>query len=515
MYKDKDFDPDQILRKRESNIRAWEKNQNLEIERILPWNEEDLRKDFGVDILLNSMAEGDNFLFEVGEVAILKTVSDPETIIYRQDILRDCITHEDIVRNIYALSYETIQKEKEIFHWGFLNRYPSGILHQAVGSLKLFVSYLRELHGIADKNIQEFQSKGFKRLFEMLIHELSEEYFSKIDEHLTNLEFKWGVLISAQLGAGNKGINYVLRKVPEDKHPLLTLLHLQKIPGYTFQIHPRDEAGARALSELRDQGVNQVANSLAQSTDHILSFIHALRTELAFYIGCMNLQKKLKEIEIPVCFPQLTKTGDSGLSFEELVDVSLALNMRKRIVDNNLSANGKNLIIITGANTGGKSTFLRSIGLAYLMMQSGMFVTAESFTAAIHSSIFTHFKREEDITMNKGKLDEELARIKSIIDKIDSKSIIFFNESFAATNEREGSEIAGQITKALIEKKISVIFVTHLYEFGHSFFEKKLGNALFLRAERLPDGTRTFKIIEGAPLQTSYGADVYRKIFQE
>ena len=65
--------------------------------------------------------------------------------------------------------------------------------------------------------------------------------------------------------------------------------------------------------------------------------------------------------------------------------------------------------MITGANQGGKSTFLRSVGLAQLMMQCGMFVAAESLRASVGQRLFTHYKREEDAAMESGKLDEELA----------------------------------------------------------------------------------------------------------
>ena len=90
---------------------------------------------------------------------------------------------------------------------------------------------------------------------------------------------------------------------------------------------------------------------------------------------------------------------------------------------------------------------------------------------------------------------------------------MLFNESFAATNEREGSEIARQIVRALLDKHIKVFFVTHLYELAHGFYDRGLTTALFLRAERQADGTRTFKLIEGEPLQTSYDEDLYDEIF--
>jgi DNA mismatch repair ATPase MutS len=182
-------------------------------------------------------------------------------------------------------------------------------------------------------------------------------------------------------------------------------------------------------------------------------------------------------------------------------------------VGNDLDADNKSLVIITGANQGGKSTFLRSIGLAQLMMQCGMFVPAEQFCANLCDGLFTHYKRSEDVTMNSGKLDEELSRMSDIVNHITSSSVMLFNESFAATNEREGSEIARQIVTALVEKGIKVYFVTHLYEFAHRYYDKKAEGALFLRAERQEDGTRTFRLIEGEPLQTSYGTDLYDRIW--
>ncbi|HVN19683.1 MAG TPA: DNA mismatch repair protein MutS, partial [Dongiaceae bacterium] len=158
-------------------------------------------------------------------------------------------------------------------------------------------------------------------------------------------------------------------------------------------------------------------------------------------------------------------------------------------------------------------TFLRSLGLAQLMMQSGMFVGAESFEAELCPALFTHYKREEDPTMKFGKLDEELARMSAIVDNIVPKAILLLNESFAATNEREGSELANQIVTALLEKQVRVLFVTHLYEFAGGFSEKKSDGAIFLRAERKEDGSRTFRLLEAQPLETSYGEDLYSQIF--
>ena len=180
---------------------------------------------------------------------------------------------------------------------------------------------------------------------------------------------------------------------------------------------------------------------------------------------------------------------------------------------NAADAAGKNLTIVTGANQGGKSSILRGIGLAQMMMQCGMFVGAEAFNAELCTALFTHYRREEDATMKSGKLDEEPARMSEIVDRIAPNSMLLFNESFAATNEREGSEIAKQIVLAMLEKHIKIFFVTHLHEFARGLYDRKNEDALFLRAERMADGTRTFRLREGEPLEASYGEDLYSQIF--
>ncbi|HXF75914.1 MAG TPA: hypothetical protein VNN13_07455 [Methylomirabilota bacterium] len=101
-----------------------------------------------------------------------------------------------------------------------------------------------------------------------------------------------------------------------------------------------------------------------------------------------------------------------------------------------------------------------------------------------------------------------------IVDRLEANSVLLCNESFASTDEREGSEIARQVVQALVEKRVKVFFVTHLYDFARGIFDQKLNNAVFLRAERRADGTRTFKLIEREPLQTSYGEDLYTRIFE-
>lgn len=508
MYSDRDFDPNPSLREgmgRRDGQSDWRQQ--------LPQHERALVQDLELDTLLEAMAAGDAFLLNVARKVLLSGFqNDVDTVLYRQQALTDCLKNPESTRTLYDLTVQTIEGSRKHF-WGLSSHYPGSLLYNAIELLESLLVNLKQVREFAQEQLSKFESEAFCSLFAMIAKELDDEYLGTIRNYLSDLKFRRGVLFTAELGEWNESTNYVLRLVRGKDPNWFQRLFRRKGPGYTFQLHERDEAGARILGDMRHRAISRVAIALAQSTDHVLNFFLMLRRELAFYVACLNLHDRLAAKQEPMCFPVPEPTGSRRHSSSGLYDVCLSLRMEARVVGNGLAADGKNLVVITGANQGGKSSFLRSIGLAQVMMQSGLFVGAEAFRGELCPKLLTHYKREEDATMESGKLDEELARMSELADQLGPDSICLFNESFAATNEREGSEIARQVVLALLEKRVKVFFVTHLYEFARGLFERNMKEDLFLRAERLADGTRTFRLLEGEPLETSYGEDLYREIF--
>jgi DNA mismatch repair ATPase MutS len=484
-------------------------DEDFDLRRPLPGNADELIHDLDLTTLFAAMALGDKFLFEVSKAAMLSGLDDPDAVIYRQHVLTDCIEHPEIIREMYAIAVEAIEGERKIWR---SSRHPSGVLQGSVDALQLFVGMLKRLRQLAGEHATEVRSEGLTRLFRMVQAELDDEYFRTIDDHLRTLKFRGGVLISAELGKGNKGVGYVLRVPKNLRGSWKERMGIGNRSSYSYEVAPRDEAGAQALQELRDRGVNLVANALAQSTDHILNFFIMVRLELGFYVSCLNLRERLVEKGEPLCTPVPLSWEAGALSFTSLYDVCLTLRTEPRVVGNDANADGRQLVMITGANSGGKSTFLRSVGMAQLMMQCGMFVAAQAFHSSVGGGMFTHFIREEDPSMTSGRLDEELSRMNVIAEQIMPHGIVLLNESFAATNEREGSEIARQIVRALLESDIKIVFVTHLFDLAESLHLQQPGTTLFLRAERNTNGRQHFKLVEGAPLPTSFGEDVYKRL---
>jgi hypothetical protein len=413
------------------------------------------------------------------------------------------------VRQLYELAVEAVDSKRQAQHFWFRDS-PETLLRKSLRLLTLLSDALERLRKIADDEAAGFRSEGFRRFFSMLQRDLDDEYLRTIGHQLRELEFRRGALISAELGRGNRGTNYVLRRPNE--RSLLERITPGGPRSYSFTIPARDEHGFQSLEELRGRGINLVANAVAQSADHILGFFNLLRAELGFYLCCLNLHDRLTEKGRATCFPVPV---DDEISFaaRDLYDACLVFHLGSPVIGNDVEADGKQLVLVTGANEGGKSTFLRSVGLAQLMLQAGMFAPAEELRANVCAGVFTHFKREEDATMTRGKLDEELSRMSEIADEIRPAGLLLCNESFASTNEREGSEIARQVVRAMVEAKVKVVFVTHLYDLASGFHRQEPETALFLRAEREASGRRTFRMIPGEPLPTSYGADSYRRVF--
>ena len=194
------------------------KDRDFDLKRKLPSNEQALIQDLELNTLFNAMAQGDTFLLAVAKCAVLSRLNNgPDTIVYRENILKDCLKHPLIVKEIYNISLGAIESERKV--WRFLTDYPSGILQRSIDVLQSFVTALRKVRNVADEHAGRFESEGFTALFEMIRKELGDDYFVSVQNHLRKLKFRDGVLLSAELGKGNKGTKYVAGFGPDPSWP--------------------------------------------------------------------------------------------------------------------------------------------------------------------------------------------------------------------------------------------------------------------------------------------------------
>ncbi len=495
-------------------VRLLHPEHDVDLTSRLTWQVDALiTDDLELNRIYNVMAAGDKFLLETAKAVLTQSITDPAVITYRQQVLADTLANRSLLQQIYdiAAGVDGLELRHKVFLGGLKSKDPAAILRRSVRIMELLTDTLRDLRNLTARSTGRFRSPGLQQLAAMLAHQVSDTYLNHVGDYLDEFQLPRGVLLSSELGAGNTAEHHVLHQPP--RRAWLGRLTDTGSEGYEFTVDTNDVPGAEALTKLAGRAINDVANTVTQSAEHLQHFFSRLRLELAFYLGCANLHHGLALRGIPTCYPIPTPTEPHQFHCRDLRDIGLCLATSNTIQGTTTDADHKALTVITGANGGGKSTFLRSVGTAQLMMQAGMFVTAEAFTANVRSGIFTHFTREEDATLTHGRLDEELTRMSMLVDHINPTSLLLCNESFASTNELEGSQLARHIIDAMIDSGVKVFLVTHLYDLAQSLHARHDSAHMFLRAERRPDGGRTFRLLPGEPEPTSHGHDSFRQIF--
>jgi len=232
----------------------------------LPPGHEDLIQDLELTTLLQAMAAGDKLLYEVAAKVLLTGLDDPEAIRYRQQVLADCLDCPEVIRQMHAVAAGALEDKRHLWGgYGGSYQNASSNLSGAVGHLEAYVARLRQLRQIADGNAGKFRSDGMRRLFATLQRDLDDAYFEEISDHLKQLRFRAGVLISARLDRDNSPASLVLRAPGEARRRWTERLGIGPHTTYSFTIAPRDDAGGQILSDLTSRGINLVAGDLLTS----------------------------------------------------------------------------------------------------------------------------------------------------------------------------------------------------------------------------------------------------------
>jgi len=167
-------------------------------------------------------------------------------------------------------------------------------------------------------------------------------------------------------------------------------------------------------------------------------------------------------------------------------------------------------VVVTGANRGGKTTFLKAVGQSLVLARAGLFVPADEFALPSTGAVYTHFPRREDRTLSYGKFEEEVKRLSAIVKGLRRGDYVLMDETFSSTNQVEASVVAEEVIAALVDSGVNVFYVTFLQDFLNRFLDRYRERAVLLVPEVRQDGTRTFRLVRGKPTP-GYALDIWRK----
>jgi hypothetical protein len=189
--------------------------------------------------------------------------------------------------------------------------------------------------------------------------------------------------------------------------------------------------------------------------------------EMPFYLGWLDLIRPLQDAGLPFCYPDVS-TSDVGFAATGLFDLALALRRvppGDGIVGNDLALSGdERLVVITGPNQSGKTSFARALGQLHHLAAIGVPVPGSAARVGLGDAVHTLFARAEDPTDLTGRLEAELTRARVIVDALQPGSVVIMNESFASTTTDDALALNRALIREMTERGATTVVVTFLGE---------------------------------------------------
>lgn len=202
--------------------------------------------------------------------------------------------------------------------------------------------------------------------------------------------------------------------------------------------------------------------------DHFIEpTISRFDREICFYLLYLTFVERFTAAGVSFSYPEVTDTPGT-LSADNARDLALAIKARGEqgaVVGNGFHLSGaERVLVVTGPNQGGKTTFARTIGQCAYLAALGCPVPAQRAAFTLPDAIYTHFDRQETLATPHGKLHDELLRIRDILSQATATSLIIMNESFASTTVSDALLIATDIVKRIIKRDCNAVYVSFLGE---------------------------------------------------
>ncbi|AII16947.1 putative DNA mismatch repair ATPase [Aureococcus anophagefferens virus] len=223
----------------------------------------------------------------------------------------------------------------------------------------------------------------------------------------------------------------------------------------------------------------------------------------------------MASIKLNLKRPILKQAGVSSIECKDLRHILVEnsfKNTKQAFVPNDVNLNSNYLIY--GVNSVGKSIYLKSIGIAVILAQSGIFVPANECVLTPYNKIFARFGNADDLVRNHSSFISEIYEIETIITNCDSNSLIIADECCSSTEIKSAIEIVSSTLKWLTEKKSSFVFSSHFFELINKVKGIESLSIAYLKiTETKDDIIFDRKLTIGTPENLNYGTKIAKTIF--
>ena len=484
--------------------------------------------DLGLDELIAAFTPDRGHQSEIRKL-FSRLPRDPQVIAYRQAVLDDLLANPALAEGLASLLPSIDSLSRYSGTSGYHAKQEMPWLHEVaerVGELQSIIDCYEGMGAILRLAEGSVHSEGLRSLQdEVRQAQADPKYQSLVGELpglLSRLRSRASITIGVNLDASLRPVQATLLSVNEKPFTEQSLLNrlfgmrsdragiapLHAVPPqgpFAGPVDPLMVPLFTDLAKVLEKTAIPIADQLRQYASLHGGLITDLRQGLIFYLGAVRFIGRLRKLGLEMCRPEIAPADERRCEVTDSYNVHLALReqakeggMGSGVVRNDIrmGPDGR-ILILTGPNHGGKTTFMQGVGLVHILAQLGCYVPGKQAVISPLDHLFTHFPIEEQPELDTGRFGEEAIRLGKIFEQVTRHSLVLLNESLSSTSFSESLYLAQDIVRILRRVGARAIYATHLHELANKADELN---------DSVPGDSKVISVVS-SPVDTSVQAN--------
>lgn len=439
---------------------------------------------------------------------------DLETISYRQEIFRD-LQDRSLISGVQRFGAQ-MRKMRSYLRGAHAVRYKYQREGFFLDAAKTYCEAVATLQGVLSGS--DLHSQGLKSFLRCLDDYVSSEKFRNLaDDTRQRVEDLARVVYLVTIQGSRVTVSRYEGESDYSAEILQTFDRFKRGAAKDYRVAFRDlpemnhvEAQiSEQVAKLFPEVFEPLDKYCLQYADFRDTRIDVFDREVQFYLAYLEFLAPIGSSGLPFCFPEVTDQSKEVFA-EATFDLALAnkLGSQNNVVVNDFFLKDpERIIIVSGPNQGGKTTFARTFAQLHHLANIGCPVPGKRARLFHFDQLFTQFEKEEDLDNLAGKLETDLLRIHETLSAATSQSIIVLNEVFSSTTLHDARFLGQRMLERIIELDLLAVYVTFIDELA------TLPKTVSMISTIVPEdpAVRTYKVVRGGANGLAYAMAIAEK----